>query len=217
MWKRIATAVVAGVAVSTAASVARAQSPSRDRTWGTVTTVTATAGLGVNVLMPRVFYSDPEATVGWKARWHVSVLAPTLTLTSLGLFNEYVLKDELRSHRPGCSTANQGVWNCTSYGMLSTHAFYGFGALGHGAAVFLIDTTKWSGGRFNAGAFAGDVGVPLALGLVTAIGRGAGDYETTSQILWGSGAGLVTGFLTGMTYAVMSRPECGYTGSLVCW
>ena len=29
--------------------------------------------------MPRVFYADPEVTVGWKARWHVSVLAPIVT------------------------------------------------------------------------------------------------------------------------------------------
>jgi hypothetical protein len=130
MWKRMATALFAGVAVSTAASVASAQTPSRDETWGTVTTITAAAGLGVNVLMPRIFYSDPESTVGWKARWHVSVLAPTLTLTSLGLLNEYVLKERFEGYRPGCDAANQGGPNCTSYGMLSTHAYLGFAALG---------------------------------------------------------------------------------------
>lgn len=219
MRKGIATGVLVGVALSTAAAAASAQTaaPSRDQTWGTVTTITAAAGLGFNVLMPRIFYSDPEATVGWKARWHVSSLAPVLTLTSLGLLNEYALKDSFKGYRPGCDDTNQGGPNCTSYGMMSTHSYYGFAALGQGAAVFIFDTTKWSNGRFNGGAFAGDVGVPLVLGVITAVGRGVGNYESAGQILAGGGAGLVSGFLTGMTYALMSRPECGYSGSLVCW
>ena len=28
---------------------------------------------------------------------------------------------------------------------------------------------------------------------------------------------LVTGAVTGATYALLQRPECGYTGSLICW
>lgn len=214
---RIAPAVLIGVALSTAAVTASAQVPSRDKTWNTVTTITAAAGLGMNVLMPRIFYSDPEATVGWKGRWHVSSLAPTLTLASLGFLNEYVLKDSFKDYRPGCNKANQGGPNCVSYGMMSTQSYMGFGALGEGTAVFIFDTTKWSDGRFNGGAFAGDVGVPLVLSVFTAVGRGVGNYNSAKQILVGGGAGLVTGFLTGMTYALMSRPECGYTGSLICW
>ena len=34
----------------------------------------ALSSTGLVMIMPRVFYSDPEVTAGWKARWHVSVL-----------------------------------------------------------------------------------------------------------------------------------------------
>jgi hypothetical protein len=54
--------------------------PNRDQTWETVTSITMVAGAATELLMPRLFYSDPEVTVGWKARWHVSVLAPAMTL-----------------------------------------------------------------------------------------------------------------------------------------
>lgn len=213
-----AAGVVAAVC-ATVATPARAQTPPPDRndTWGTVSTITAVGALGAQALMPRVYYSDPETTVGWKARWHVSVLAPVLTLGSLSLFNEAVLKESFEGDRPGCDDTNRGGPNCESFGMPSTHAFAGFSALGHGAAVFLFDTTKWSDGRFNGGALAGHIGVPLVLGTITAVGRGAGDYESTGQILAGGGLGLASGFLTGMTYALMARPECGYTGAMVCW
>lgn len=194
-----------------------AATPERDSTWGDVTTVTATAALSVEVLVPRVFYSDPEATVGWKARWHVSALAPVMTLVGLTTLNELVLKDSFKGYRPGCNEDNQGGPNCESYGMLSSHSFAGLSALGHGAAVFIFDTTKWSDGRFNAGSFIGHVGLPLVLGTLTAVGRHAGEYETTGQIIAGGGAGLVSGFVLGMTYSLMARPECGYTGSLICW
>jgi hypothetical protein len=191
--------------------------PERDKTWQTVTGITLAAGVATQLIMPRVFYADPEVTVGWKGRWHVSVLTSVLTLTAVAALNEGALKNAFGSDRPGCDATNSGLKNCETYGMLSTHAYGAFAALGHGGAVFLFDTTKWSGGRLNGAALAGNIGAPLVLGAFTAIGRGVGNYESAGQILAGGGVGLALGFLTGMTYSLMQRPECGYTGSLICW
>ena len=202
-----------------AGSTARADTPppSRDQTWGAVTSVTmASAGI-IELLMPRIFYSDPEVTEGWKARWHVSQLAPVMTLTVLALTNEYALKGAIADPRPGCDSTNAGTPNCATYGSPSTHAFGSFAALGNGAAVWLFDMTKWSDGRFNVGSFIGNVALPFLLAGTTAVGRGAGNFESADQILLGGGMGLALGFLTGMTYSLMSRPECGYTGNLICW
>jgi hypothetical protein len=177
----------------------------------------AVSSAAFELLMPRVFFSDPEVTAGWKARWHVSAFAPLMTLTTLSLLNEHNLKESFEGKRPGCDDTNVGAPGCTTYGMMSTQTFLAFGALGHGTAVFLVDTLKWSDGRFNGGAFAGEIGVPLVLGVITAAGRGSGNWESGGQV-WGSaGIGLATGVLTGLTYALMQRPECGYSGSLICW
>lgn len=191
--------------------------PNRDVPWQTVTGITMVAAGATQLLMPRVFYADPEVTVGWKARFHVSVLAPVMTMTVLSALNESALKDVFQGTRPGCDASNAGLAHCDSYGMLSTHAFASFSALGHGAAVFLIDTTKWSDGRFNGWGFTGNVVLPFVFAGVTGIGRGLGNWESTGQIIGGGAAGLGFGFLSGLTYALMQRPECGYSGSLVCW
>lgn len=217
MRKRLALGLAAAVSLTAGSASAQTPTPSRDDTWGTVSTITAVGSLATEALMPRIFYSDPEVTVGWKARWHVSSLAPVLTLTSLTLFNEFVLKDSFEAYRPGCDETNQGGPNCQSFGSPSSHSFAAFSGLGHGAAVFLFDTTKWSNGRFNGGSFAGHVAVPAVFSLITAIGRGAGDFNSADQIVIGGGMGLGFGFLTGMTYALMARPECGYSGAMVCW
>ena len=89
-------------------------------------------------------------------------------------------------------------------------------SLGH-SAVFVFDTFKWSGGRFNGGAFAGHLAGPLVLAGITGVGRSVGDYESFGQVLVGGTIGLGVGFLSGLTYSLMQRPECGYTGSLICW
>jgi hypothetical protein len=191
--------------------------PERDSNWGAVSTVSLLVGAGTELFMPRVFYADPEVTVGWKARWHVSVLAPSMTLFALAALNEYGLKDAFEGYRPGCDSATQGGPGCRTYGMMSTHSYGGFAALGQGVAVFLFDTTKWSQGRLNAGSLVGHVAVPFVAGTFNAIGRGVGHYETAGQVLLGGGTGLLTGFLLGTTYALMQRPECGYTGALMCW
>ncbi len=199
------------------ATAQEASVPERSDGWKTATTVTALSAIGLQVVMPRVFYADPEVVAGWKARWHVSVLAPTMTLTTLALLNEEVLKDEIGGHRPGCSEETQGEEGCTSYGMLSTHSFAAGSAFGQGLGIFLMDTLKWSQGRFNFGAFAGNTAVPGVLAVITTAGRTAGNWETSGQA-WGSaGIGLLTGFGMGALYGVAQRPECGYTGSLICW
>jgi hypothetical protein len=192
--------------------------PDRSASWNTATTIMALSAAGFELVMPRVFYSDPEVTAGWKARWHVSVLAPLMTLTTLTLLNEQTLKDSFAGHRPGCDDTNQGiVSNCTSFGMLSSQTFLAFGALGQGLGVFIVDTTKWSDGKFNAGAFTGEIGVPLVLSVITAVGRTSGNWESAGQV-WGSaGVGLGVGLGTGLIYALAQRPECGYSGGLICW
>lgn len=217
-----ALAMAMGASVALEASPAVAQTikmpPERSEGWHDATTITALSAMAVQLLMPRVFYSDPEVTVGWKARWHVSVLAPSMTLATLSLFNEQVLKDEFEGFRPGCDEAIQGVVDgCTSYGMLSTPTFAAFSALGQGVGIFLVDTTKWSGGRFHVGAFAGNVFVPAALSVITAVGRTAGDWEEPGQVWGTAGIGLAIGLGIGALYASAQRPECGYTGSLICW
>jgi len=191
--------------------------PERSESWSTATTITAVSAAGLQLILPRVFYADPEVTAGWKARWHVSALAPIMTIATLTLVNERYLKDEFAGHRPGCDETNQGMPGCTSFGMLSSPTILAFGAFGQGLGVFLVDTTKWSDGRFNAGAFAGQVGVPLVLSVITAVGRTAGDWESAGQV-WGSaGVGAGVGLGMGLIYALAQRPECGYTGNLVCW
>jgi hypothetical protein len=196
---------------------ARADDTERSTPWQTVSAITMVAGVATTTLMPRIFYGEPETTAGWKARWHVSVLAPTLTNVSLTMLNEYALKDAIGSHRPGCNDANQGSGRCQDYGSLSSHAFLSFAALGQGTAMFLVDTMKWSDGRFHVGAFIGDVAFPLVFAGVTSIGRAAGNWEDSGTVVLSSVSGLVMGGLTGLTYSLLQRPECGYTGALVCW
>jgi len=177
----------------------------------------ALSSTGLVLLMPRVFYSDPEVTVGWKARWHVSALAPTMTLAAFTLLNEVSLKSKFASYRPGCSAANEGLDGCDSYGMLSSPSFLAFSSFGQGTGIFLVDTLKWSGGRVNGGAIAGDVAAPLILSVLTSVGRSSGNWETGGQV-WGSaGLGFGAGLGMGILYALLQRPECGYSGGMICW
>lgn len=217
-------AVAASLALVAAPALAQAQeapispAPERSQGWKDATTILTLSSLGVQLLMPRVFYSDPEVTVGWKARWHASVLAPSMTLIATGLLNEQFLKDAFEGPRPGCDDTNQGlVAGCNDYGMLSTHTYLAGAALGQGLGVFLVDTIKWSDGRLNAGSLAMNVGVPAVLGVVTTVGRTAGNWETGGQA-WGSaGIGLAIGLGLGALYGAAQRPECGYGGDLICW
>jgi hypothetical protein len=211
------TALSAVLTVAAWSGTAAADDTDRNVTWQTVTSITAVAGAATTVLMPRIFYSDPETTVGWKARWHVSALAPTMTLTAIAMLNEGALKPAFASPRPGCQGAAPGVAHCEDYESLSTHTFVAVSAFAQGTTMFIVDTVKWSDGRFNAGALTGDVVLPLILAGVTAVGRTAGNWETTGTVLVSGLAGLGAGALTGLTYAMLSRPECSYSGALICW
>jgi hypothetical protein len=140
-----------------------------------------------------------------------------MTLASIALFNEQVLKDSFAAQLPGCTDASQGQPGCTSHGFMSTQSFVAGSSLGEGAAVFMVDTLRWSSGQVNVGALIGEVIVPLVLAPITIIGRTDGNWETGGQA-WGSGTiGLGVGLATGFLYASLQRPECGYTGSLICW
>lgn len=207
--------------VITAAPAARAQTPPPDRSEGlrVLSTVAASVGVGSQLLMPRVSYVDSDATVGWKARWHVSAAAPVMTLATLTLVSEFVIKPEAEGFRPGCDETNVGVAGCERFGMPSTHSLAAFSALGQGAGVFLVDTIKWNEGRFNGASFAFNVVLPLVAAGLTAAGRVAGDpgYESGGQTLVGAGIGLGAGLLFGGGYALLQAPGCGYGAGLVCW
>ena len=157
-------------------------------------------------------------SAGWKARWHLSALAPVMTLATLSLVNEGYLRESFGAPRPGCEEgAAIPAVDCPSFGMFSTQSFAAFGAFGQGTGVFLGDTLKWSDGRFNGAAFAGQVGVPLVLAVITAVGRTAGDWESSGQVWASAGVGAAVGVGTGLMYSLLQRPECGYSGSLLCW
>jgi hypothetical protein len=198
----------------------------RDKNWATVSDVSLVLGTSVVFLMPRVYYSDPESTVGWKGRWHFSVLAPAMTMTALTLLVDLPIKGALESPRPGCSidetnTALAGS-NCESFGGPSTHAFASWGATGAGTGIFLVDTFRYSSGRFNAGGFIGNVAFPLTASVVTSIARGVapGDaeaHENAGQIAIGGVTGFLSGLAIGTAYAMFQRPNCGYGNALFCW
>ena len=76
---------------------------------------------------------------------------------------------------------------------------------------------KWSDGRINAGALTGEIGVPLVLSIITAVGRGSGNWESGGQIWSSAGVGFGAGLGVGLLYSLMQRPECGYSGSMLCW
>lgn len=206
----------------------------RSTTWGTVSNVTMLVGAGIVTLMPRVYYNDPEATVGWKGRWHISALAPVMTMTAATLLVDGPIRNAIKAPRPGCTIdqstppgGGQPGSNCESFGMPSTQSFASWGATGMGTAIFLVDTLKYSNAKFHPGAFIGNVGVPLVLSVLTSVGRsispgtGAGPnpaaYESTMQIVAGSLSGFVTGALVGLGYSLLQRPNCGYGNNLVCW
>jgi hypothetical protein len=211
------SAVGFGVALFASTEAHAQEDLQRSNAWNTATNVLAISAGAVEVIMPRIFYSDPEVTVGWKARWHVSVLAPAMTLTSIALFNEVVLKDAIEGSRPGCDETTKYYPECRTYGFMSTPSFGAFSAFGHGTGVFLADTLKWSHGEFNVGSLFGHMGIPLVLGVITTVGRGAGNLETAGQAWASAGVGTIAGLGMGLLYGLSQRPECGYSGSLICW
>jgi hypothetical protein len=199
----------------------------RDENWGIVSDVSLAIGASTVFLMPRVYYSDPEATVGWKGRWHFSMFAPAMTMTAATFLVDGPIRNAIESPRPGCTldqtiVANPGS-ECESFGGPSTHAFASWGATGVGTGVFLVDTIKYSRGRFHAGAFIGNIVVPLAASIMTSVGRGVDvpgtvqPYESGGQVAAGALTGFFSGLLVGGAYALLQRPSCGYGNAIFCW
>ena len=198
----------------------------RDDNWDTVSNITMVVGAATVALMPRVYYNDPESTVGWKARWHISQLAPAMTLTVATLLVNTPIREALESTRPGCTLDETNVAfpgsNCESFGGPSTQAFGAWSAAGAGMGIFLMDTFKYSDGRFSFPAFLGNVMIPLSLAVITSVGRsvepgGAEAFESVGQNVAGALPGLGTGLVVGLVYAAFQRPNCGYGDSLFCW
>ncbi|MBX3207567.1 MAG: hypothetical protein KF764_21135 [Labilithrix sp.] len=225
MNRRLGALALGGAVAVAIAAVPRdaaAQSlppPDRSAAWDTVSTVAMVVGMSSQVLMPRLYWSDTEVTIGSKARWHASVLGSTMFLLTTAFFNELVVKPEITSYRPGCGVSNVGAPGCTTFGMPSTHTFVAFSALGHGGGVFLVDTLKWSDGRVSGLAIAGDVALPLVAAGLTYAGRVAGtpSQEHGDQALVGAAVGLGFGLLAGGAYALLQRPECPYGAGVICW
>jgi hypothetical protein len=199
-------------------------SVTHDDTWETVSHITLGVGTLTPFLMPRIYYSDPESTVGWKGRWHVSVLAPAMTLTALTVLVEVPIKDALESTRPGCSFDETAIsfGGCETFGGPSTHAFASWSATGAGTGIFLVDTLKWSDGRFHAGGFIGNVMIPLTASVFTSVARGVStsgneSLESGGQIVAGALPGFFSGLVIGAGYALLQRPSCGYGDSIICW
>lgn len=215
----LAAAVLFGVFAAGDASAQRLPAPNRPSGWDTLSTVSMTVGMGSQVLMPRLYWSDTEVTIGTKARWHASVLAPTMLALTVGLFNEVVVHDAITSYRPGCGPSNEGVKGCTTFGFPSTHTFIAFDALGNGLGVAAVDTFKWSNGRISGGAIAGDVALPLIAAGLTLAGRVAGSpaQEHADSALVGGLVGLAFGVVAGGAYAYFQRPECPYGAGVICW
>jgi len=197
----------------------------RDANWDTVSNVSLGLGVASVALMPRVYYSSPDATVGWKARWHFSSLAPVMSMVGTTLLVDQPIKEAIQSTRPECSVdqtlARLEDSGCETFGGPSAHAFASWGAFGYGTTVFLVDTLKYSDGEFNGGAFVGNMVFPFAAAIMTSVARGQGgagvQHESTGQIVAGTLPGLGIGALLGLGYSMLQEPDCGYGGFVFCW
>jgi hypothetical protein len=204
---------------------ARAQgmppAPRRDPTWDLVSNVAMVASVAVVTLTPRIYYNDPEATLGWKGRWHISVLAPAMTMTALTLLVDGPLRGAIASPRPGCGL-DQTQGSCATFGGPSTQAYAAWGATGAGTGIFLVDTLRHSNRSFSAPSLLLNVIVPLSLSVVTSVGRAATSgtsvaLEDPGQIAAGALTGFVSGLIFGGAYAFLQRPACPYGNAIVCW
>ncbi len=227
--KLVATSVLAGaLSLCLFENDAQAQIPpivERDPNWDAVSSVSMMIGVASVSLMPRVYYSSPDATVGWKARWHISSLAPVMTFAATTAFVNGPLRDTIQSPKQGCSLddtlAQLPDSGCEAFGGPSTHAYAAWGAFGYGAAVWAMDTFYYSDFEWHTGSFIGNVAIPLGAAFLTsaarsADGRGFGP-ESTGQVVAGALPGLGIGAIVGLGYALMQEPDCGYGGYLFCW
>ncbi|NUO48232.1 MAG: hypothetical protein HOV80_05165 [Polyangiaceae bacterium] len=194
----------------------------RDQNWEAVSTVSMLIGVGTVTLMPRIYYNDPEATVGWKARYHVSQLGVAAALTSATILVDGPIKNLAEGTRPDCTPEETEIRadgsNCESYGMPSTHSFAAWSAHGAGLAIWIIDAWVYSE-RVYVGSLIPNVVVSGVAATLTSIARGVGTepYEDPAQIGVGVAAGMITGFLVGLPYALLQEPNCGYGNNVICW
>lgn len=227
--KFVAAGVLAGVlTMGLGDNTAQAQIPpivERDPNWDTVSSISMVIGVASVSLMPRVYYSSPDATVGWKARWHFSALAPIMSYTAATLLVDGPIREAIQSPKEGCTVdetlAQLPDSGCETFGGPSTHAFASWGAFGYGAVVWAVDTFHYSDFEFSTGSFIGNVAIPLTAAFLTsaarsADGRGLGP-EGLGQVVAGSLPGLGIGALMGLGYSLMQEPDCGYGGYLFCW
>ena len=146
-----------------------------------------------------------------------------MTLTALAVLVDAPIKNAIKDPRPGCTldttSASFPGSGCESFGMPSSEWFRSWGATGAGVSIFLVDTFRYSQGKFNAGAFVGNVALPLTLSVVTSALRGVGTnpYENGGQIGVGALTGVATGALVGLGYSLLQRPSCGYGNQVFCW
>lgn len=224
----IVSALTTTLAPSEASAQTGATAPlvERDSAWNTVSTVSMLIGVGSVSLMPRVYYSSPDATVGWKARWHVSALAPIMTMTALTLMVDNPVKNAIQSPRPLC-TVDQTLAalpdsGCETFGAPSTHAYASWGAFGAGASIFLVDTFNYSDSELSVPSLIGNVIVPFGAAIMASVARdatggGQAGHESPGQIAAGALTGAATGAILGLGYSLMQEPDCGYGGYLFCW
>ncbi|MEM1031868.1 MAG: hypothetical protein AAGA56_00310 [Myxococcota bacterium] len=197
----------------------------RDGNWNTVSNVSLGLGVASVTLMPRVYYSSPDATVGWKARWHFSSLAPVMSMVGTTLLVDQPIKEAIQSPRPDCTVdqtlARLDGSGCETFGGPSAHAFAAWGAFGYGTTVFLVDTFRYSDAEFSAGSLVGNVLVPFAAAVMTNVARGQDGagvaHESTGQIVAGTLPGMGIGALLGLGYSMLQEPDCGYGGFVFCW
>jgi hypothetical protein len=226
------TIVAAGLLSVTAAVLAPREAAAqvtppvvqRDHNWDIVTNVTMVAGASIVSLIPRVYYNDPEATVGWKGRWHVSVLAPVMTLTALTLMVDIPIKGAIKGTRPGCNVDGTTfpLTECSSFGAPSTQSYASWSSTGAGVGIFLVDTFKYSDSRFSIPYFLGEVVAPLTLSIITSVGRSVAPgtsqaYENGGAIAAGALTGFASGLIVGGGYALMQKPSCGFGNAIFCW
>lgn len=230
--KFVAASVLAGVlCASLGIGEAQAQTPpiaERDPNWDAVSTIFMAVGISSVSLMPRIYYSSPDATVGWKARWHFSLLAPALAMTAATVLVEVPIRDAIQSPKAGCSVdqtlSELPDSGCETFGGPSTHSFAAWGAFGAGTTIFLVDTFKYSDGEFggpSVGSLVGNVVLPLGSALMTSFARSADGRgvspEDTGQVIAGALPGVAVGALLGLGYSFFQEPDCGYGGYLFCW
>jgi hypothetical protein len=227
--KVLAAALLTGaLCLTLAPRQAEAQSvpiAERDSNWEAVSTVSMIIGVSTVSLMPRVYYSSPDATVGWKARWHVSALAPIMSMIAATWLIDEPFRDAIESPRDGCTVeetkANLPDSGCENWGSPSSHAFAAWGATGAGITIFLVDTFKYSDGEFSFPSLLGNVIVPFSAAMLASVARSADGSgigpESTGQVFAGAIPGVLTGALMGLLYSFAQEPDCGYGGYILCW